>query len=259
MGSAVRVVTIQRGVDPREYAVMAFGGAGPVHAVKVAEQFEIPNVIVPLSPGLTSALGLLVSDMAEDYVATLLMDSREADIGRIRQLLEELEQNASAALRSQGVEQSNIVIQRQIDVRFKHQSHELSVPIPAGVIDAATVSAAEEGFRKLYYELYGVLPNDPCQFVNFGVRAIGIVPKPELTQAEAGDGNSRRALKTSRKAYFAETATFVEVRVYDRSRLRPGDLIQGPAILEEPDSTTVCPPRYAVSVDGYLNLHINKQ
>jgi N-methylhydantoinase A len=259
MGSAVRVVTIQRGVDPREYAVMAFGGAGPVHAVKVAEQFDIPNVIVPLSPGLTSAFGLLVSDMAEDYVATLLMDSREADIGRIQRLLEQLEQNASAALRNQGVEESNIVIQRQIDVRFKHQSHELSVPIPAGPIDAATVTAAEEGFRKLYFELYGVLPNDPCQFVNFGVRATGIVPKPELTRAEPGDGNSRRAYKTSRKAYFAESGAFVEVGVYDRARLRPGDVIQGPAILEEPDSTTVCPPRYAVSVDGYFNLHINKQ
>ncbi len=145
MGSAVRVVTIQRGVDPREYAVMAFGGAGPVHAVKVAEQFEIPNMIVPVSPGLASALGLLVSDMAEDYVATLLMDSREADIGRIRQLLEQLEQTARAALRAQGVAESDIVIQRLIDVRFKHQSHELSVPIPDGPIDAATVSAAEEG------------------------------------------------------------------------------------------------------------------
>jgi N-methylhydantoinase A len=259
MGSAVRMVTIQRGVDPREYAVMAFGGAGPVHAVKVAEQFDIPTVIVPLSPGLTSALGLLVSDMAEDYVATALMDSQEADTGRIREILHQLEHNARAALRSQGVEDSHILITRQIDVRFKHQSHELSVPIPAGTLDAAAVRAAEEGFRKLYNELYGVLPNDPCQFVNFAVRATGIVPKPELTRVERGDGDPRRALKASRNAYFAEAGAFVEVNVYDRTKLRPGDVIQGPAILEEPDSTTVCPSRYAVSVDPFLNLHINRQ
>ena len=258
MGSAVRVVTIQRGVDPREFAVMAFGGAGPVHAVKVAEQFEIPNVIVPVSPGLASALGLLVSDMAEDYVATFLMDGREADVARIGQLLGELEQNGRAALRAQGVAEPNIVIQRLIDVRFKHQSHELSVPIPDGPISAATVVAAEEGFRRLYNELYGVLPNDPCQFVNFRVRATGIVPKPELNRAAAGDGNSRRALKGARKAYFAEAGGFADTTVYDRAGLRPGDVLSGPSIVEEPDSTTVCPPGYAVGVDEYLNLHINR-
>jgi N-methylhydantoinase A len=229
-----------------------------VHAVKVAEQFEIPNVIVPVSPGLASALGLLVSDMAEDYVATLLMEGREADLARIGQLLGELEQNGRAELRAQGVAESKIVIQRQIDVRFKHQSHELSVPIPDGPISAGTVSAAEEGFRRLYNELYGVLPNDPCQLVNFRVRATGIVPKPELNQAAPGDGNSRSALKGTRKAYFSEAGGFADTSVYDRAGLRPGDLLTGPAIVEEPDSTTVCPPGYAIRVDEYLNLHINR-
>jgi N-methylhydantoinase A len=258
MGSAIRVVTIQRGIDPREFAVMAFGGAGPVHAAKVAEQFEIPNVIIPVSPGLASALGLLVSDMAEDYVATMLMDGREADVAKIEQLLGELESDARAALRVQGVAESNIVIQRLIDVRFKHQSHELPVTIPDGRIDSSTVSAAEEGFRRLYNELYGVLPNDPCQFVNFRVRATGIVAKPELTRAAPGDGNPHRALKGKRDAYFAEAGSFVALNVYDRARLRPNDVLTGPAIAEEPDSTTVCPPGYAVRVDEYLNLHINR-
>ena len=258
MGSAVRVVTIQRGVDPREFAVMAFGGAGPVHAVKVAEQFEIPNVIVPRSPGLASALGLLFSDMAEDYVATLLMDGREADVARIGQLFAELEHSGRAALRTQGVAEANIVIQRLIDVRFKHQSHELSVPIPDGPISEATIRAAEEGFRRLYNELYGVQPNDPCQLVNFHAHAVGIVPKPELNRAAAGDANPRRALKGARKAYFMEAGGFADTSVYDRARLYPGDRLSGPAIVEEPDSTTICPPGYSVRVDEYLNLHINR-
>jgi N-methylhydantoinase A len=132
------------------------------------------------------------------------------------------------------------------------------VPIPDGPISSATVSAAEEGFRDLYNELYGVQPDDPCQFVNFRVRATGTVPKPELSRAAAGDGNSRRALKGMRKAYFAEADGFTQTSVYDRIRLRPGDKVPGPAIVEEPDSTTVCPPDYAVSVDEYLNLHINR-
>ena len=259
MGSAIRVVTIQRGIDPREFAVMAFGGAGPVHAVKVAEQFEIPNVIVPVSPGLASAFGLLVSDMAEDYVATSIMDGHEADAARIEQLLGNLEHNGRAALRVQGVTESDILIQRLFDVRFKHQSHELSVPIPDGPISAATINAAEEGFRALYHELYGVLPNDPCQFVNFRVRATGIVRKPELSRGTPGDGKPSRALKGTRQAYFRESAGFIETRVYDRARLRPGDLLIGPSIVEEPDSTTVCPPGYVVRVDEYLNLHIYRE
>jgi N-methylhydantoinase A len=226
--------------------------------VKVAEQFEIPNVIVPVSPGLASALGLLFADMAEDYVATLLMDGRDADLARIGQLLGDLEQTARAALRAQGVANPDIAIQRLIDLRFKHQSHELSVPIPDGPIGTATVTAAEAGFRNLYHELYGVLPNDPCQLVNFRVRATGIVPKPELSRAAPGDGDSRRALKGSRQAFFAEARGFADARVYDRSRLRPGDTLSGAAIVEEPDSTTVCPPGYAVRVDEYLNLHINR-
>jgi N-methylhydantoinase A len=197
--------------------------------------------------------------MAEDYVATMLMDSREADLGRIRQLLEQLERSAREALRAQGIAESEIVIQRLIDVRFKHQSHELSVTIPGGPIDTAALGAAEEAFRKLYNELYGVQPNDPCQFVNFGVRATGIVPKPQLAKAEPGDGNARRALKGARKAWFTESGGFVEVSVYDRTRLRPGDTVAGPAIMEEPDSTTICPPGYAVRVDEYLNLHINRR
>ena len=102
-------------------------------------------------------------------------------------------------------------------------------------------------------------PNDPCQFVNFGVRATGIVPKPEMAKAAPGDGNARRALKGARKAYFAESGGFVEVSVYDRTRLRPGDTVAGPAIMEEPDSTTICPPGYALRVDEYLNLHINRR
>jgi N-methylhydantoinase A len=258
MGSAVRVVTIQRGIDPREFAVMAFGGAGPVHAVKVAEEFEIPNVIVPLSPGVASALGLLVSDVAEDYVSTLLMDGAGADVERIKRMFDELEQRGRGALRAQGVADANVIVQRFIDVRFKHQSHELPVPIPEEPIGAATVSAAEAGFRSLYNELYGVLPNDPCQFVNFRVRASGIVPKPELSRVEAGDGDARRALKGTRKAYFGEAADFVETRVYDRTRLLPADSVTGPAIIEEADSSTVCPPNYVARVDAYLNLHLTR-
>ena len=259
MGSAVRVVTIQRGVDPREYAVMAFGGAGPVHAVKVAEQFEIPNIIVPVSPGLASAFGLLVSDMAEDYVATLLMDSRDADIARMRQLLDQLSQTAREALRAQGVAESNIAIQRLIDVRFKHQSHELRCRSPTDR------SMRRRSARPRKPSANYTMNSTACCPMTRASSSISGCAQPESCRSRnwpkrsRGDGNARRALKGSRKAYFAESGGFVEVSVYDRTRLRPGDTVAGPAIMEEPDSTTLCPPGYAVRVDEYLNLHINRR
>ncbi len=253
MGSAVRVVTVQRGIDPRAYAVMAFGGAGPVHIVKVAEQFEIPTMIVPPSPGLTSALGLLFSDLADDHVSTHIMPSNRADVGLINRALEAQDNTARENLRQQGLRDGDIMTQRFIDTRFRHQAQQLPVPIPDGPVTQETVGYIEESFRKLYLELFGVSPRDPCELVNFRVRATGAVAKPALAKSPAGDGRPERALKAHRQVYFAELQGFVDTLVYDRARLQNEDVIAGPAIIEEPDSTTVCPPGYAVQVDAYLN------
>ena len=116
----------------------------------------------------------------------------------------------------------------------------------------------EQAFRDLYFDLFKVRPADPVEFVNFGVRVIGVASKPQIIQAAKGDGKTSRAVKGSRKAYFAEAGDFVETQVYDRTALQHGDRINGPAIMEEPDSTTICPPGYTVEVDPFLNLMITK-
>jgi N-methylhydantoinase A len=258
MGSAIEVVTVQRGIDPRDYAVMAFGGAGPVHIVKVAEQFEIPNIIVPPSPGLMSALGLPFSDMVEDYVSTLLMDVAQVDVAQINLRLREMEESGRASLGKEGVSEHDIVIQRTIDMRFKHQSHELAVEIAGGEVTERTLKDADTAFRNQYFDLYGVRQSDACQLVNFRLHAIGKVAKPELSESPHSDGKPERALKAVRQAYFGEVQDFVDTAVYDRSRLQHGDRFFGPAIVEEPDSTTVCPPGYVIDLDRYLNLLITK-
>ncbi|HLG86607.1 MAG TPA: hydantoinase/oxoprolinase family protein [Alphaproteobacteria bacterium] len=257
MGSAIRIVTLQRGIDPREFAITAFGGAGPIHVVKVAEQFDIPLVIVPPSPGVKSAFGLLVSDLAYDYVATSLMPAADADFAQLNRIMSDLEQAGRSDLGREGTE-AEIRIERALGVRFMSQMLDLAVPIADGPITAATIAQADKDFRELYFEMCGMRPTDPCFLVSCQVRAVGVVPKPEIPAQPKGDGKAERALKTSRRAYFGE-AGFVETRVYDRTALRPGDRIAGPAILEEPDSTTVCPPGYAIEVDPYLNVLIGKE
>ncbi len=258
MGSAVRMMTVQRGIDPREFAVMAFGGAGPIHIVRVAEQFNIPTIIIPPSPGLASAFGLLVSDIAYDYVTTKLMPASRMTASQLREIFDSLEHIGRQALAAD-VAEKDAVIQRTIDVRFVHQKHEHTVAVPSGPITDDTPMAVDSAFRDLYFESFRVRPDDPVEFVNYGVRAVGVVPKPVVAEVGSGDRNAQRALKGSRKAYFADIQGFVETPVYDRTALRYGDFLQGPAILEEPDSTTICPPGYTVAVDAFHNLIISKR
>ncbi|MDB5392923.1 MAG: 5-oxoprolinase [Rhodospirillales bacterium] len=258
MASAIRVVTLQRGIDPREYAIAAFGGAGPLHVVKVAEQFNIPTVIVPLSPGVKSAFGLLVSDLAYDYVATTIMPAWAADCAVLDSAFARLEENGRRDLSVEGQFGVGADMQRSIDLRFANQALDIAIRVPNAPVTAQAIRAAEVRFRELYYDLCGMRPADPLQIVNCRLRAVGVVAKPTLPHVADGDGNAGRALKASRKAYFPETGGFTDTNVYDRVQLRPGDVIAGPAIMEEPDSTTICPPGYLARVDGHLNLVITR-
>ena len=258
MGAAIRVVTVRRGVDPREFAAVAFGGAGPAHIIRVAEEFQIPLVIVPLSPGVKSAFGLLVSDLAYDYITTRPMNCQSADPAEISPIIAAMEEQARAELKAAAVSDEAIQLQRYFDMRFVHQRHDMPVPIAGGPVTDGTIAAADRGFRDIYKNMFGVQPGDPCQIVNFRIRAIGIVPKAQTLEHDRGDGKPRRALKKMRKAYFPKAGGFVDTPVYDRANLKNGDRIAGPAIVEEPDSTTICPPEYQIEVDRFLSLLISR-
>jgi len=257
MGSAIRVVTLQRGIDPREYAITAFGGAGPLHVVKVAEQFQIPTIIVPPSPGVKSAFGLLVSDLAYDYVATTIMPAAAPDFTMLDRAFADLEVTGRRDLAVEGQGIVRRELHRAIDLRFASQALDIAVPVPDGPMSAAIIADAVVQFRQLYFELCGMRPTDPCQIVNCRLRAVGVVAKPHIPELPPGDGKPDRALKTPRQAYFAESGGFVTCPVYDRGGLLPGDAVAGPAIFEEPDSTTICPPGYTVRVDAHLNLIVS--
>jgi N-methylhydantoinase A len=259
MASAIRVVTLQRGIDPREYPITAFGGAGPLHVVKVAEQFDIPTVIVPLSPGVKSAFGLLVSDLAYDYVATTIMPAAAADCAALDVAFARLEAHGRGDLAVEGEFGVGAEMQRSLDLRFANQALDIAIPMSNAPVTADAIRQAEARFRQLYFDLCGMRPTDPCQIVNCRLRAVGMVTKPNLPTVPNGDGNAARARKPGRQAYFSEAGGFIETAVYDRVQLLPGDVVSGPAIFEEPDSTTVCPPGYAARVDGHLNLIVTRR
>jgi N-methylhydantoinase A len=258
MASAIRVVTLQRGVDPREYAIVATGGAGPLHVVRVAEQFQIPAVIVPTSPGVKSAFGLLASDLAYDYIATTLMPAAKPDLAALERAFASLEASGRADLAIDSGQAGNAELRRSIDLRFANQALDIAIPIRGGAITAEAIRRAEADFRRDYAALTGMRSDDPCQIVNCRLRAIGRVARPGIASVERGDGLADRAVKPARMAYFPEAGGFVPCLVYDRALLAPGDAISGPALIEEPDSTTLCPPGWGLIVDSYLNLIIRR-
>jgi N-methylhydantoinase A len=256
MGSAVRMVTIRRGVDPRQFCAIGFGGAGPAHIVRVAQQFGIPTVIIPPSPGVRSAFGLLVCDLSFDYIRTRLMNIRDADPATVESIFEDMESEGRQALRAAGLPDDAIQLQRVAGVRLVHQRHDIAVRVSAGGSGAQTIEEADAGFREEYFTLFGIRPTDPCQLVNFRVRASASPDKPEISEHPVRTSAAQEARKGSRLAYFEEAGDYVNTPVYDRVRLRAGDSFTGPAIVEEIDATTVCPPGYTVTVDRYLNMRL---
>jgi N-methylhydantoinase A len=254
MAAAIRVVTLQRGIDPRDHALVASGGAGPIHVAGLAELFGIGTVIVPPSPGVRSAWGLLISDLAHDFVATAIQPAAGVDVARIATLFDRMEAKGRQALARPAQAGTSLVIERSIDIRLAHQHQELTVPLGKGPIDAALLAAAVLGFRDLYARNFGIRPAEPCQFVNYRLRISAIVEKPAPLPPTPASGTPERAKRGDRPAHFE--GDILMTPIFDRQRLAPGDRIEGPAIIEEPDSSTICPPGHAATVDDQLNLVI---
>lgn len=258
MAAAIRLVTVERGIDPSQFSVIAFGGAGPAHIVDVVEEFNVRSVIVPTTPGLASAAGLLVTDMTADSVRTRMMEPEAVDVDRVNAIYAELEEEGVAKMRREGISDACIARERHIDARFRGQAHELSVPVHLGNLTLDDLIRVQQDFRGMYASSYGVEVSNPVQLVNFRSRIIGRVPKLELARSVVSCGDPSRALKIGRPVYFRGVGTFVDTRVYNRQKLVAGDIFTGPAVVEEPDSTTIIPPGYRVSVGDYLQLVVQK-
>jgi N-methylhydantoinase A len=232
MATALREVSVARGLDPRDFALVAFGGAGPMHASELARELEIGQVIVPPIPGNFSALGLVMSDVRHDLVQSHPVRLDQLDVASYEQLFAELEDSARARLVDEGFADERISMSRSADMRFAGQWFDLNLPVP-GAPDS--MDGIERLFRGAHLARYQVDMDRPVEFVNFRVSARGLVDKPDLAAARSGEGDS--GPRSWRTVYI--DGEFRELPVFDRSALTAAAPITGPAVIEEFGSTTV--------------------
>jgi 5-oxoprolinase (ATP-hydrolysing)/N-methylhydantoinase A len=254
MAAAARIHIVEKGRDPRAYAMVGFGGAGPAHAVGVARILGVEEVLIPPASGAASALGFLAAPLSFEQVQSHPLRLDEAGAAaRIDAVLRMLETETSARITAAGIPLARVVTERSADMRLFGQIHEINVPLPAGSIDDAAMPAIQAAFAAAYAERYtSVYEGVEVQLVSLRVRCNGPIPELALAQADAAaTGNAR---KGTRRAYF--TDGFVATPVYDRYALRAGETIAGPAIIEEREATTIIAPGDRVTVDGTGTLRI---
>ena len=243
------------GYDPRRFALVAFGGAGPVHANRLAAEMEMPTTIIPPSPGTTSALGLLVTDLKHEFTTTLIQRLDRLDLAAVEGTYRRLEAQGRETLDREGVPARDIGCLWQADLRYVGQSYELSVPWAENRVDASTVQQAAEQFHREHDRANGFsAPEEPVELVNLRLVAVGRIRKPGLRQRKATGRDLSSALKATPSVYFAESGGYVPCPLYDRYRLEPGHRIEGPAVVVELDSTTVIHPGCLAEVDSHDNL-----
>ncbi|HXJ80193.1 MAG TPA: hydantoinase/oxoprolinase family protein [Candidatus Methylomirabilis sp.] len=257
MAKAIRVISVQRGHDPREYTLVAFGGAGPLHAARLARELEIPRILVPRNPGILCALGLLLGDLRTDQAQTRLMPATEASLPRMVETFEELERRADAWFERGGIPPGARTLRRTVDMRYAGQNYELPVPFPEEPPGPALHKALTAGFERAHEQMYGyVSPEEPIQAVTFRVEAVGAVRHAEIRAHPPTEPGSAPAPVAFRGVWLAEASESMPCPVYDRERLAPGHAIAGPAVIEQMDATTLLLPGQHARVDPYLNLVI---
>ncbi len=259
MANSARILAVEKGEDIASYALMAFGGAGPVHAYWVAKRLGISKIICPYGAGVTSAFGLTVAPLSFDLVRSHICRLNSLDLGEINALYEELEEESIRLLMSAGAEREEIRLTRTCDMRYTGQGHEIVVPIPGGTLTEGDAELIQKAFDEEYEKLYfKTNPAVPIEAVNWRVHGLGARKALDLSGALAGmRRKSGKAHKGKRPVYLPEYGEYRECDVFDRYALGPGELIKGPAIIEERESTVVVGPQGNAQVDSYLNLVIS--
>jgi N-methylhydantoinase A len=254
MVEALRLVTVARGEDPREYAMVAFGGCGPVHAAKLAEELQIARVIVPAAPGVASAMGLLVSDLKRDYLRTRVADLEEVSAEEVQAQFEELEKSAVEELAAENIPAEQIRFERALDLRYAIQKYELAVPIAGGTLKEREKISWRGLFDERHEQQYGTRATDQkVEIVNYHLTAKLPLPRPEPRKLPFQGENSESALKGFRRAYFDG---WLDCPVYARDKLACGNRLMGPAIVEQVDSTIVIYPGQNAQADEFGNVII---
>lgn len=263
MARAIRAVSVGRGHDPRAFTLVAFGGAGPLHACRLAELLDIPTIIIPPHPGVLSTWGLLDTDIRTTFVRTAGAAARHAtaggaDLSAVEATWTELEAQGRAWLDSEQVPRELQSLERSADLRYQHQSFELTCLIGEGPLTRTRLDELVATFHREHRRLYTYdLPNAPVELVNLRVTAIGRLPQRATPTLPADGADARAALAGRRPVYFAGRG-FVDCACYARSKLSPGMTFDGPAIVDQADATTVVAPGFHARVDHVLDIILER-
>jgi N-methylhydantoinase A len=255
MAGALRLVSVQRGHDPRDFALVAYGGAGPLHANALAELMGSFPVIVPPAPGLLCAIGDLVADFRDEFAQTYIRLLADASGSEVAEILDGLGAHARTWLEGEGISPDAQRIAYTADMRYHRQGYEIPVALDPDEVRGDGLADLEERFNGLHEQLYGFrMPGTACEIVNLRAVGFGAVPKPELPTGELASTDASGAVVDEHEVVF--DGDRVASKIYDRSKLRPGATLAGPAIVTEFDSTTVVLPGYQASVDANFNILI---
>ena len=256
MSYAVKRVTTERGLDVGDFVLVAYGGAGPLHAVDVAREIGIRNVVIPGAPGVFSAFGMLFSDLRYDYVRTHLMQLADATFAEIEAVFKELEQNGREAIAATSVRPPEIIVKRALDMRYVGQEHPVTVELPMRIFQKQDRAAIKRHFDNDHMQRYGTsAPNENAEIVSLRVTVAGLMRKPPQGRMKKGASTPPKSASAgTRKVWF--DAHFRNTPTYRRAELVAGNTIRGPALIEEHASTTVLMPGDRMTVDDYGNLAI---
>ncbi|MBT5307381.1 MAG: hydantoinase/oxoprolinase family protein [Candidatus Scalindua sp.] len=249
MASAIKVISVEKGFDVRDYTLVSFGGAGGLHACELAQSLSIKKVLVPKNAGVLSALGMTVADIVKDYSRSILLKVKERGYSEILDLFKPLISKGMKDVLSEGVRKSSVKVENSVDMRYVGQSHELMLPFKKSYI---------EDFHKLHKKTYGHANTDyGIEVVNIRVRVIGKTRKPSLRKKVKIAPVKAQTVTRKIKCYFR--GKWLKTDIYDRNRVRIHSRIKGPAVIVEDTSTTFLPPEYICTVDDYENLIIEEK
>ncbi len=245
MERAIRVVTVERGIDPRGFSLFVFGGAGALHGALLARSLDIPKVVIPKDPGVLSAMGILLADVVRDTSKTVMLDLEGLDLSGLEDMFLEMENPLIDEVASHGIERSNITISRSLDMRFKGQSHEVEVPFSHDI---------KHAFESTYRSRFGhFLEDKRAEIVNLRVRVIGKKGELKLPRLQRGNGLPRKEAVLGEREVIMDGRSH-RANLYDRERLLSGDTVDGPSIILEYSSTTLIPEWATAKVDDFGNI-----
>ncbi len=255
MVNALKLVSVRRGYDPRDFVFVAFGGGGAMHAGALARELRVKKTVIPVNPAVFSAWGMLMTDLRQDFIRTLIRRTDQVDPGEITSLFNEMEELAMDLMKEQHIPQERIKFARYADMRYLGQEHTVKVPIPVKNIEAIDIPGINERFHSLHEQAYTFRLETQVELVNYHLIAFGVVDKPEMMKLNGDDLTLEAAKKSERRVNFDELG-FHMCPIYERDLLPVDQVVQGPMVIEEPASTTVVFPDQKVRRNEYGFLEI---